>query len=334
MIPTVSIITPNYNRADLLGETAESILKQDYLHWEWVVVDDGSTDDSLSLLEGYAKQDNRIKYFKREGDKRGACICRNQGVAKSTGKYLIFLDSDDILEPFCLINRVQAMESQPDLDFGIFPALLFQNKPFDLNLWWNIDKKESELIRQFRQDAICQGTGILITREAFIRLGQWDETLYLWQDIDLFFRAFIGGLRYAKFFDLPPDLHIRRLDTSLSRGNFFAVEKQMSRITVVKRAVKMLKENGMPGLVPEARFMATEIYSGMVRSRMFSMAKEWLDWCVEEAVVSAGERFRLVCLYELVKFRLYKLLPWEKTQQRLLNGLTCDTSLGKLSYRQ
>lgn len=329
----VSIITPNYNRADLLGETAESILKQVYSHWEWIVVDDGSTDESLSLLEAYAKQDNRIKFFMREGDRRGACICRNQGVAKSTGKFLIFLDSDDILEPFCLRNRVEAMNGQPELDFGIFPALLFRDKPFDLNLWWNVDKKESELVRQFKQDAICQGTGILIRKDAFLRLGQWDETLYLWQDIDLFFRAFIEGCQYAKFFNQPPDLHIRRLETSLSRGNFFAVEKQMSRITVVKRAVTLLKEKGLLDLVPEARYMATEIYSGLVRSRMFSMAKEWLNWCVEEAVVNAGQRFKLICLYQLVKFRLYKILPWQWTQRRLLSGLTCDTSLGKLPYK-
>ena len=145
------------------------------------------------------------------------------------GDYVMFLDTDDIIEPFCLENRVSSMDHQPELDFAIFPSLMFERKPYDLDLWWNVDKPEDELSRQFRHDAIAQGTGVMWRKQSFVRIGMWNKDLLIWQDIDVFFRAYIQGYRYAKFFDLPPDLHNRTNHRSLSRANFFMPDKMASR---------------------------------------------------------------------------------------------------------
>lgn len=331
--PIVSIITPSYNRADIVHETAESIFNQTYPDWEWVIVDDGSTDNSWEVLQKYTEQDSRVKLYKRKGEQKGACVCRNQAVDVCNGKYLIFLDTDDILEPFCVENRVKTMEENPELDFGIYPSLLFSHQRHDLNLWWNIDKPTPELLRQFYQDAICQGTGILIKTESFNKLGQWDTSLFLWQDIDLFLRAFIQGYKYKKFFNLPPDLHIRRLETSLSRGNFFDIKKQVSRILVVKNAVKLLKEHNQQQYLPEAKYMVGEIASGLIRSYRFDHAEELIIWAHNEGVLTSKEYSLLQRLKYIYKLRLPRFGIGKKTVQDITKIFSCETTLGKLQYK-
>ena len=88
----VSIIIPTYNRAELIGQTLESILAQTYTNWECIVVDDGSTDDTKEVVLSFS--DPRIKYFYKKNEERS--IARNFGIERSKGIYICFLDSDDI----------------------------------------------------------------------------------------------------------------------------------------------------------------------------------------------------------------------------------------------
>lgn len=87
----ISIITPSYNRAHLLPRMVDSVLNQTYKNWELIIMDDGSTDNTREIIEGY--DDSRIKYF--SGNNTGASTKRNEGVEKANGSYIIFLDSDD-----------------------------------------------------------------------------------------------------------------------------------------------------------------------------------------------------------------------------------------------
>lgn len=332
MRPLVSILTPSFNREDVVAETLESILAQTYPCWENIVVDDGSTDRTKDIVAAYAARDPRFKLFDRTGGPKGACTCRNEGVGRGSGKYVMFLDTDDIIEPFCLEQRVAAMESNPELDFAIFPGLMFETTPNDLGLWWNVDKQDDELSRQFRQDAICQGTGVLWRKDSFERIGMWDTSLMLWQDIDLFFRAYIQGYRYAKFFDLPPDLHNRISPTSLSRGAFLTPAKTASRREVVKRAVRLLEENGMAARRREARFMTAEIISGAGRSRQARVAADMIGWGVRHSVLTPGEACRLACATALRQLRLTRLGA-EPMVRFLESDFGCDSTLGRLPVR-
>lgn len=325
--PLVSILTPSFNREDFIAETLDSIAAQTYPFWENVVVDDGSTDGTKQIIADYAARDSRFKLFDRRSGPKGACTCRNEGVGRSSGKYLLFLDTDDIIEPFCLAQRVAAMEARPDLDFVIFPGLMFERTPHDLGLWWNIDKPEEELSRQFKQDAICQGTGVLWRKDSFERIGMWDTSLMLWQDIDLFFRAFIQGYRYEKRFDLPPDLHNRISQASLSRGSFLAPAKTLSRCEVVKRAVSLLETNGLKGRKAEARFMTAEIVSGASRSGQHRLAAHMIAWGLRHGVLTFKEGLRLACLATARLTRLDRGIE-KALLDRLEVGLRCETTLG------
>lgn len=108
--PLVSIIIPTYNRAHLMGETLDSVIAQTNYNWECIVVDDGSTDYTAKLMEFYCSRDNRIKYFSRPINKqKGPNSCRNFGYKKSTGTYINWLDSDDILLPQALEKKIFAI---------------------------------------------------------------------------------------------------------------------------------------------------------------------------------------------------------------------------------
>lgn len=96
--PFFSIITPVYNRADLVGETIETVLNQDFKDFEYILVDDKSPDHSLEVLEIYAQKDNRVKVIKHEIN-QGRCIARNTGIEHATGEWICFLDSDDFYHP-------------------------------------------------------------------------------------------------------------------------------------------------------------------------------------------------------------------------------------------
>jgi len=115
----VSIIIPSYNRALFVSETLDSVISQTYQNWECIVVDDGSTDETKAIVKRYVELDERVMLYDRNIEMRpkGACACRNQGADLSVGRYLVFLDTDDLLEPFCLEQRVKVMEGNVGLDF-------------------------------------------------------------------------------------------------------------------------------------------------------------------------------------------------------------------------
>ncbi len=295
----VSILTPSFNREDVVAETLDSVLAQTWPQWEMLVVDDGSTDGTKQVVAEYAARDSRIRLFDRTWEPKGACSCRNEGVAMCGGDYVMFLDTDDLIDPWCLSQRVAEMERQPDLDFAIFPSLMFEKAPHDLGLWWNIDKPVDELHRQFRLDPIAQGTGVLWRKEAFQRVGMWDQNLRIWQDVDLFLRAYIQDYRYAKFFDLPPDLHNRVSPDSLSRGAFFSRVKQESKIEVAQRAEALLRQTGKQHLVPELRFITAGIISGAARTRQVRQGLGLLRWAGTHGVFSLAQTLRMALVFLL-----------------------------------
>lgn len=106
----VSIVMPAYNAADYIKESIESVRKQTFTNWELVVVDDCSTDNTAEIVKKEAHIDSRIKYYKLE-ENSGAAIARNKAVELTTGKYVAFLDSDDLWKENKLENQIAFMKS-------------------------------------------------------------------------------------------------------------------------------------------------------------------------------------------------------------------------------
>lgn len=111
--PLVSIITPAYNAARFIGETIESVLAQTYKNWEMIIVDDCSTDDTREIVQSYQEKDSRIKLFTLDKNS-GSGVARNKAMDEAKGRFIAFLDSDDLWYPEKLRRQIAFM-----LDNGV-----------------------------------------------------------------------------------------------------------------------------------------------------------------------------------------------------------------------
>ena len=104
-MPKISVIIPVFNTDKYLGQCIESIINQTFKDIEIVCINDGSTDNSLKILEEYAQKDNRVRVISQEN--QGVSIARNRGIVEARGEYLIFVDSDDFLCNECLEEAIE-----------------------------------------------------------------------------------------------------------------------------------------------------------------------------------------------------------------------------------
>ena len=121
----ISIIIPTYNRAAIIGPTLDSIIQQTYENWECIVIDDGSSDYTVELLEFYCEKDERIQFHHRpKGRKKGANACRNYGFELSRGNYVNWFDSDDIMHQDNILIQKNALEREA-CNFSVCQSLVF-----------------------------------------------------------------------------------------------------------------------------------------------------------------------------------------------------------------
>lgn len=130
--PLVSIVTPSYNAEKYIEETIDSILNQTYQNWELLIVDDISNDNTLEIISKYVEQDSRIHCYVLE-EKGGASLARNRAIRESKGKYIAFLDSDDVWKEDKLEKQVEFMEKN-DYAFTYHNYELINEKSERLNI--------------------------------------------------------------------------------------------------------------------------------------------------------------------------------------------------------
>lgn len=110
----VSIIMPAYNCGDLIGITLDSVINQSYKNWEVIIVDDCSTDNTADVVHDYIRKFDRIRYYRLEKNS-GAAVARNKAISLAEGKYMAFLDSDDVWFPEKLTKQIAFMNEN---DYG------------------------------------------------------------------------------------------------------------------------------------------------------------------------------------------------------------------------
>ncbi|GAB4033246.1 glycosyltransferase family 2 protein [Spirosoma gilvum] len=210
MQPFLSIVIPIYNSQNSIVDTINSCLNQTYKHFEIIIIDDGSTDQTLNILAKYSN--NNIKVITREGLPKGGNSCRNIGLNISKGEYIIFLDSDDLLEKNCIKQRIKVMQEDSSLDFAIFKVKEFHIFPEDLNnLAINISSndhlKDFVKIKYPYPWHTCSP----IWKKSFlVNLGGFNLNYSRLQDPELHTRALlVDGVKYRTCFDYPVDSYYR-----------------------------------------------------------------------------------------------------------------------------
>ena len=147
--PIVSIITAFYNGGKYLSQTANSILNQTFPYWEWIIVDDGSTnEESLKIIESIEKQDNRIHVIHKENG--GVADTRDFGAKRcnKNSKYLMFLDEDDLIERTYIETAYWALETHPEASWAYTDVVNFDGMEYLWKKWFDTEheKKENLLV--------------------------------------------------------------------------------------------------------------------------------------------------------------------------------------------
>lgn len=323
----VSIIVPNFNRSSYLKEALGSVAAQSYTQWECIVVDDGSEDDSLAVVAAFARKDGRIRAISNKG--KGAAAARNWGAANAKGKYIIFLDSDDLLAPFCLQQRVGVMESEEALDFAVFPMLLFFKKAGDSRLLWNIDKKESDVSRFLELDAVWQTTGPIWKKESLLKLPLFDERLSCWQDVGFHINVLLSRPTYKKFYQLPPDCYYRKGSSeSISQQRINTQAHLTSRHWLVSQLQQLIKK--------ERRFSAKTMYlsyyfSSLNSGNIAEIPGSFLLY-IKEYRPGLKELLQVTSLSFLKGLRLTKIVYLQELYSLKVSALLPENSIGKHRY--
>ena len=218
----LSIIIPIYNRAALVGETLDSIVAQTRTDWECIVVDDGSTDASVEVVQRYVAQDSRIQLLHRPVDRiKGAPTCRNYGFEHSKGQYVYFFDSDDLLSPEFVEVVLKNLEKNPDAEYAAVPwdtlcELSVRIRSLSGQLSFN--PRHGTLFEQYMCNKAVLWTSCFLWKRSFLEALPmlWRDGLPCYQDTD-FIRRSLCHAEHGIWIEMKPAAHYR-IDLINSRG--------------------------------------------------------------------------------------------------------------------
>lgn len=247
----VSIILPTYNRAHCIKRAVDSVLCQTYPHWELLVVDDGSTDNTEEVIAAYAASDERVRYCGQSFN-RGVSAARNEGIRQVRYDYIAFQDSDDVWHEDKLEKQMRIFEENPDA--GLVYCAVQGTKQDGSPVRIPDNSMERQFLRGNLYQLLLQGNvigapAVVMRKECAVQCGGFDETLSCLEDWELFLRiAKVYEIGYADEALVDADFHDGGV--SSHAGGYFQARCQM--IVMHKRA---LLEYGLFNQVVERVFL-------------------------------------------------------------------------------
>lgn len=202
--PLVSVIVPAYNYGRFIGATLESLQAQTLTNWECLVVDDGSTDDTADVVARFARTDSRIKLLRQQNRLQAAA--RNYGLEQMSGKYVQFLDADDLLEPRKFERQVEYLEAHAEVDIVYSDTRFFPTeRPEELlytmygeNMPWQpgfSGTGRDMLLPLVRRNTVIVCAPLM--RAALVqRVGHFDEQLPPLEDWEFWIRCALAGAHF------------------------------------------------------------------------------------------------------------------------------------------
>ncbi len=293
--PPITVVMPVYNAERYLARALESVLGQSFGEFELIVIDDGSTDSSLSLLKRYERHDLRLRLLSREN--RGLVATLNEGLELARGEFVARMDADDLSLPRRFEQQIAFMDANPEVVcLGGYYDLIDWRGRLLTTMTPPTDHTGIENEMLAGHTPICHPSA-MVRREALSRVGNYDPEMMLAEDLDLWLRlGEIGAMA-----NLPVSIVRYRLhDHSLSEQAGLR-QRQVAR----KACERAYGRRGIQG-----HFQAVEPARPQSdrRSRhKFSLLYGW--WAF-----NSGQR-RTALAYGL---RCLRLMPWDKEGLRLL----------------
>ncbi|MEQ5045018.1 glycosyltransferase [Providencia manganoxydans] len=210
--PNVSVILPVYNAEKYISYAVSSILSQDYRDFELIIINDGSTDNTVNILNSF--NDSRIKIINR--DNHGLIYSLNEGIAVSKGNYICRMDADDIAEKNRISSQIRAFLDNPSIEF-IFTdvSLIDDDGNFVCNAW--IGKDTSEVISRLDWYNTIYHPSVMFKKDLVNRYGSYKKNEKYFEDKDLWLRF---KNNKVKFLYLKKNLLKYRLCKSSVHSNY------------------------------------------------------------------------------------------------------------------
>jgi len=224
-------------------DCVQSVLNQTYVDWQLYFIDDSSTDNSRELALEAAGGDDRVHVLRNESGKKGANASRNYALQKADAKYVLFLDSDDVMSPECIAERIRDRKQFEEEDFVAYPMGFFFDTLGDSDLISNIPNEKADLDRFLERDVVWQISSPFWKLSALKELGGFDLDLFSQQDVDLHIRALIKGLKY-KYLHRKPTIFYRRNVESEPRKLSQSVEHLEARRDMIIKHFDLLRKSG------------------------------------------------------------------------------------------
>lgn len=240
--PLVSILIPLYNSEAYVVETLDSCINQTYRNIEIIVVDDGSSDNSLRIVQDYAKNHSQVKVYTQPNG--GACKARNLAFEKSSGEYIMYLDADDLMSENKIQNQINSLIEYNDhlivatCPFEEFETVLPENKE-KRSHYRDYDNPTDLLVEMWGKGSMFPVTCYMIHREMVALVGDWDERLRKNQDGDYFSRVLMKA-RFVCFCG-ESCFYYRRGHISISTTNKNSQEKLSSVLLTYEKQLAILK---------------------------------------------------------------------------------------------
>lgn len=236
----VSVIIPSYNYGSYIAAAIDSALSQDFSPLEIIVIDDGSTDCTKTMIDRNYK--DKVNYFYQQN--RGAPAARNRGIAESRGEYIIFLDADDALGRDQVSSLVHCSKRNPNcLVYGPSIRYIEENGTYK-ELYVLEDFDGPDMLDGWLRGWYIAPCCILWSRKVLDNLGGWDECLLANQDGDLVMRALIQEyiFRFCPFSHAFVRAHTSDI-VSISSNHSYA--SLCSRLSVLKKVERLLRGKRM-----------------------------------------------------------------------------------------
>ena len=204
-MPLVSVVMPVYNGEKFVAEARESILAQTFADFEFLIVDDGSQDNSAEIIRAYQERDDRIRFFQHERN-LGVASARNSGIALASGEYIAAMDCDDISLPERLQKQVDYMQTHPEIGLVGNSVLIVDRDMKTLSVR-DLPLHHSLIVLNlfFRGASLIHGS-VMTRRDVMTSVGAYNSASRAVDDTDLYVRL---GER-TRFANLPERLFLYR----------------------------------------------------------------------------------------------------------------------------
>ena len=236
----VSVIMPTYNSEKFIRQTIESVINQSYKNWEMIIVDDGSTDNTESIVRFYISKDPRIKYLSLGYNSERPAVPRNYGIKHSDGEYIAFLDSDDIWLPEKLEKQIKLFQISNEAAMVYTRFKTIKESTISSNIFPKDGRyKSGNIFKSLYLRSFVACSSVMVKRSVLDQVGLFstDPDLIALEDTDLWLRI---ALKYKiKCTNDSPLLLYRIQQQGISYGYI----QKLSRALRLKRRYKKVVSN-------------------------------------------------------------------------------------------